>query len=141
MFTVSANILVALFLAVNAFTDLKSKTIQPALSAAMLAAGLAITSLLPALSVSKCFWGILPGSILFLVSFILPDEIGRGDGCVLAACGAWLGIRAVMRLTFLGLALAAGVSVYLLLIKKAGKKTQLPFMPFLFAGQLLRLWI
>ena len=141
MFTVSANVLVTLFLAVNAMTDLKSGTILPVLSAAAAGSGLIVSFLLPAVSFTRSLWGMLPGIILFLISFVLPEEIGRGDGCVLAACGTWLGIRAVMRLLFLSFALAGGVCVYLLLVKKAGKKTRIPFVPFILAGQILRLWL
>ena len=60
--------------------------------------------------------------------------IGRGDGYLLCVAGVYLGIAGTLSLLSGALFLCAIWSLLLLAIKKAGKKTEIPFVPFLLAA-------
>ena len=81
--------------------------------------------------------GLLPGGIGLLLSAITGGKIGAGDGFVLAALGLGLGFYRTMFLWVMALCLAAVCAICLLALKKAGRKTELPFVPFLFLGYVI----
>lgn len=87
--------------------------------------------------IAKLFVGLLPGGISLFCSYITRGQIGMGDGFVLAALGLGLGFRNVMVLWGVALCMAAVFAIFLLVFKRAGKKTELPFVPCLFLGYVL----
>ena len=75
--------------------------------------------------------------VLFLIS---PGGIGPGDVKLAAALGtalAWFGWPALFGGALAGFALGAGYGVALLVAGHAGRKTQIPFGPFMIAGAFL----
>ena len=83
--------------------------------------------------------GLVPGAMLLLTSFCTKESIGYGDGMVLCVLGIFLGIRRSLAVFGMALVFAALSAIILLALKKAGRKTELPFLPCLFAGYLLSL--
>lgn len=83
--------------------------------------------------------GLIPGSSLFLVAVVTKESIGKGDGLVLCALGLFCGIKPAMAVLGMAFLLCALLAMVLLACKKAGKKTELPFLPCLCAGYLLYL--
>ena len=77
---------------------------------------------------------LLPGAVLTLLSLLTRQGIGLGDGLLLLFMGPCMGLTG----TVLGLmtALFAGsiFSGILLAIKKATRKTRIPFVPFVALG-------
>lgn len=78
--------------------------------------------------------GVCIGIFLVVCSFITKGQIGTGDGIICCFTGLCLGFFENMGMVFIGLCLSALVSVFLLISKKAGRKTEIPLVPFLFAG-------
>ena len=77
---------------------------------------------------------LLPGALLLGVSLASRGRVGAGDALavlVMALFADW--IRVLVSL-FLGLAFSAGWAGYLLAVKKKGRRTAFPFLPFLAAG-------
>ena len=75
--------------------------------------------------------------VLFLIS---PSGMGPGDVKLAASLGtalAWLGWGALAEGALAGFLLGAGYGVTLLMHGRAGRKTQLPFGPFMIAGTFL----
>jgi len=90
------------------------------------------------------FLGALAGMGLALAFFLLqavlyPAGMGWGDVKLAGLLGlylGWLGLTALAAGLFLGYLLAAATGLALIAVGRAGRKTQLPFGPFLLAGAL-----
>lgn len=123
------------------FEDLKHQSVS--LHMALAAAALGILSHFMWPQSSHLLWlsGILPGILLLFTAWITHQEIGYGDGLVLAVTGLCLGFSASVFILMAGLLFLAPVSLFYLVCKKAGRKKTLPFIPFLTAGYLLWLAI
>ena len=80
----------------------------------------------------------------FLLAFIYPAGMGFGDVKLAGVLGlylGWLGWGPVIVGGFLGFLLGAVVGIGILLARKGGRKTAIPFGPFMLAGTLLAvLW-
>lgn len=81
--------------------------------------------------------GLVPGAGLLLVAICTKESIGVGDGMVLCALGLFCGLRKTMAILGMALVFCAVLAMILLVLKRAGRKTELPFLPCLFAGYLL----
>lgn len=75
--------------------------------------------------------GVLPGAGMFLVAW-LTKKMGYADGIVLLQLGIALGYRQCLILLVFSMLLTAMISVGLLAFRKAGRETQIPYLPFLF---------
>lgn len=78
--------------------------------------------------------GLLPGAFFLVLAAVTREQIGYGDGLVLLMLGLILGLKRAIAVSLLALLGTFAVSVMMLLLRKAGKKTRLPFVPFLCAG-------
>lgn len=78
--------------------------------------------------------GSIPGLICILISLSSKQKMGMGDALIITSVGFWLGFGEVMVLWFGSLVLAAAFGIVLMLIGKAGRKTALPFVPFILAA-------
>ena len=85
--------------------------------------------------------GIFIGVIIYVLSKLTKGKIGEGDGWILMITGIFLGFRNNIMLLLLSLWVAAAVSIFLLLLKKAKRKTELPFVFFMIPGYVLLLII
>jgi leader peptidase (prepilin peptidase)/N-methyltransferase len=77
--------------------------------------------------------------VLLVLAVAVPRGMGFGDvklGGVLGMALAWLGWGEVVVGFFLGFAYGALVAVALIALRKAGRKSTVPFGPFLVAGAL-----
>lgn len=81
--------------------------------------------------------GVLPGAFLVLLAYATRESIGIGDGLVTCAMGIFCGIRQTVAVLGMALLLSAVLAMVLLVLKRAGRKTELPFLPCLCSGYLL----
>lgn len=81
--------------------------------------------------------GLLPGGIALFVSYATGGKLGSGDGLVLLAVGLGFGLSQTVFIWGIALCLAAVAAVVLLALKKAGRKSELPFVPCIFWGYVL----
>lgn len=80
----------------------------------------------------------------FIVTFIYPAGMGFGDVKLAGVLGlylGWLGWGTLIVGAFLGFVLGAVVGVGLMLLGDAGRKTKIPFGPFMLAGAFLAIWV
>lgn len=81
-------------------------------------------------------WGslllsLIPGGVLLLLVFAAPGGIGAGDGLVLLGIGLFLPWQQTLALLAGALALVSVWGIALMLRHRGGRKTVLPFIPFL----------
>ncbi len=78
---------------------------------------------------------------VFLAIFMaVPRGIGFGDVRLVAVCGlmlGWLGLRVVPLGLLLGFVLASVPALALVALRKANRKSQIPFGPYLAAGAIV----
>ena len=74
------------------------------------------------------------GAIFLLASVITGGALGMGDGWVMLALGCMTGTTVYLRTLGSGLFLSAVVSALLLTVFHRSRKTEIPFIPFLFLG-------
>jgi len=76
----------------------------------------------------------------FLLVFIYPAGMGFGDVKLAGVLGiylGWLGWAEVITGGFLGFLFGGVVGVGLMMLRRAGRKSQIPFGPFMLAGALV----
>lgn len=78
--------------------------------------------------------GMAVGSLLLLFGYFSKEAIGIGDGIVISVCGAAFGIYETVALCFFSALYAAVFSFALLMLRKVGRKSRIPFLPFLLLG-------
>lgn len=98
-------------------------------AAVLLAAGSAGDAMLP----SRLGGGALGVLLLFFCRFS-KEAMGMADGILILVCGVAFGLYETAALCFFA-ALYAGIfSAVLLITHKAGRKSRIPFLPFLLLG-------
>lgn len=127
-------LLTALLLIIESTSDIKRKEINLKLLAVFFVAGIVLF-----LMSSKHNWllfvgGIAEGAALLLVSYATREGIGLGDGFLLICTGALLGAKNNLIMFFVACFLCSIWSAILIFFKKAGRKTRIPFVPFLIPG-------
>jgi len=74
---------------------------------------------------------LIPGGVLLLLAFAAPEGLGTGDGLVLLGIGLFLPWQQTLALLAGALALSSAWGILLMLRHRGGRKTTLPFVPFL----------
>ena len=137
--SILSKIVLLAFLAIAALTDCKSKKISIVFVACGFAVGLTMQILIGELKFYELLGGCALGAIMLLISKLTNQAIGYGDGLMLIATGAFLGIFENVMLLLIALLIAAVISIVLLVIKKKKKNFMLPFLPFLLSSYVLML--
>lgn len=78
--------------------------------------------------------GAAVGVILLLFSFFSKEAIGVADGVIIFVCGVAFGLYETVALCFFAAVYAGCFSGVLLVTKKVGRKSRIPFFPFLLLG-------
>jgi leader peptidase (prepilin peptidase)/N-methyltransferase len=84
------------------------------------------------------------GGFYFVVWFAYPAGMGFGDVKLAPTLGAylgWLGYGVLAVGAFLGFLLGAVVGVAVIALAKGGRKTKIPFGPFMIAGTLIAVFV
>ena len=75
--------------------------------------------------------------VMLLLSFLSRHGIGYGDVKLFSWLGYCLGLSMTYNILFYSALFAAAAGVWLMLVKKADKRTQMPFGPFIWCGSYL----
>lgn len=115
--------------------------------AAVLAAGGAAGIVFAGLQIYQGKWewhevllALLPGAVLWAFSMATEGKLGRGDGDMVLVLGLFMGWELCLGVLCAACLLAAVFSGIGLAVKKFGKKSRIPFAPFLLAAAVL-VWI
>ncbi len=121
-----------LFMIPALITDIRKKKINVPLCIGGILAGIALSVAFGDIRVSLT--GLIPGVCLTAIAFLSKEAIGAGDGLILMMIGSILGFWKSVAVLFTALLIAMVIALILLAVKKAGRKTSFPFVPFLLAG-------
>lgn len=122
-----------------AVVDIKEKRI-PVVPVALAGSLLAWYQLWQGTGIWELLAGILPGLLLLFLSVCTRGGIGAGDGWVLCVLGIAAGVQKTVTVLGTALVLEAVIAAFLLAVKKAGRKTELPFLPCVLTGYLVVLF-
>lgn len=81
--------------------------------------------------------GFLIGICVIGISVISGEQIGKGDGMVIAALGILCGVRNTLGIVCFASLFMLVPALVLIVSRKGNKKTKLPFLPALFLGYLV----
>lgn len=90
-------------------------------------------------------WDVLSGAAVGAcavgLSVLSHERIGRGDGLIIGAIGMALGMRRCLMVVSVSLFMMCITAAIVLMLKKGDRDTKLPFVPAIFAGYALCMWI
>ena len=127
------EIVTMLFLGYSAWTDWRKHEISLILTGVYASAGL-IYSFMSGREIQDILIPVLIGAVFLAASVITRGALGMGDGWILLALGCMPGTMAYLRTLGIGLFLSAVISAILLTVFHRNRKTEIPFIPFLFLG-------
>ena len=129
------EVLTVLFLVVTGWKDWKKKEISLLLTGGFGILGIGF-SIYAGRSLQDWMIPTGVGLIILAVSILTGGEIGMGDGWIFLALGTMLTTERYLKMTCIGMLVAAGYAGILLVICKKGRKTEIPLVPFLLLGYL-----
>jgi len=119
-----------------AVCDMKTKTVSAA-ALGVFAISVLVYRLCTGTGIAELAAGLVPGALVLLLAFATKESIGMGDGLMLCVLGMFCGWRRCLAAFGMALVLSAILSIVLLVFKRVGRKTEVPFLPSLFGGFLL----
>lgn len=124
---------------VLSISDIRTKTI-PGWAAPAFGIAMGILHLiLSDLTFPSFLAGLIPGAVLVILSLVFRSSLGTGDGLVVLACGAALGLEREFAALCAALIFCAVFCIVLLILKRAQRSDCLPFLPFLAAAHTVML--
>lgn len=130
---------ILLMLSYAAAEDLKKRSIPvlPVISAAAILLCLRFLYYHQSFVPGAFLAGLIPGAVFLLVSIVSRGAAGSGDALILLLLGMITGFWDTGMICFLALVLTGLSGLALMAAGKAGRKSQLPFVPFLLISYVL----
>lgn len=125
------------FLMTNMVTDLINRRIYVGINFFFAVSALLLFVTREQPSLFSLLGGILTGAYLYLFSLMSKGAVGAGDAIVVTISGIFLGGGKNAAVLMGGLLLTGLCGGILMLCKKAGRKSELPFAPFFALSYLL----
>ena len=122
-------------LTVVALMDIDTLEIYDRFPALLFVCGIAAHILIPSLGIKSRLIGCVIVSVpMLLLALIVPGGFGGGDIKLMFGAGFFLGTKLTVVAAFIGILLGGGFGALLLAQKKANRKSQFAFGPFLCIG-------
>lgn len=140
---VALGLVLVTFMVPLAVIDLDVRRLPNALTAPAAVLAIAILAVLdPSRLPSHLIAAVAAAAPFLLIAFVKPKGMGMGDGKLIGVLGLFLG-SAVVPAIFIGLILGTvvGVAIIARTGMSQGRKTQVPFGPFLIAGGLIAFFV
>ena len=123
------------------FIDIDYKIIPNVITIPAIPIGLVLSYFFLPHSIINALIGMLGGGgLLLLMAVIYPGGMGGGDIKMVAMLGAFLGWQKIFLTIFLGSLIGSVVGIAMIISKKGGRKTKIPFGPYLAAGAILSIF-
>ncbi len=133
----------AFVLGANAATDLESGyvfdllSLYPGLLALPLLSALGWYQVAPLNPLDPALGGVALGGSMWAIRLLYPSGVGEGDAKVAFTMGVFLGLKLGLLALYLSFLFGGALGLALLLLGRAGRKTPLPFVPFMAFGYLV----
>lgn len=135
------NIMVGILLLVMSIQDIKACSVSNRYIAILAVVCVVGGSFGAGLSWMDLLGGCSIGLGLVGVSILTKEQIGVGDGLVIAALGLLLGTIRTLTILSIASIIMACVSIFFIIIKKGTKKMKLPFLPAISIGYVVCTWL
>jgi len=123
------------FFALIAVIDFKYRLVLNVLTYPALVALLVFNLLaLPEQRTAILLGGGMAFAIFFLTAWLRPGELGGGDVKLATVIGVTFGFPQMLLALLVGAGIGAGVAVMMMMTRQAGRKTRIPYAPFLCLG-------
>lgn len=127
------QVLILAFLGINSWKDIRKREVS------LLTIGIfAVMGMIHAFWNGTICWEWLGavglGTMLLALSVVSKGAVAMGDGLVLAALGTVLTFGELLGAFMLGLLCCSVWGIILLMLPRTGRKTEIPFVPFLLLG-------
>lgn len=86
-------------------------------------------------SAAEWILAAMPGMVLLMLAWVTRENIGYGDGVSVLLLGGITGLRNCIAALCLSMLLLSLAGIVLLVLKRADRKTRIPYLPFLFAAE------
>ena len=134
--------IVLIFLFLGALWDIKKKTVPKVF---LLIWGIVsviyfVFEIINGQNVLGLLLGVIPGIITLVLSIVTKEKIGLGDGLILICVGCLQTIKDVLCMIIFSFIFLTVVLIFLLAIRRIGRSSRIPFVPFLFLGQLITMY-
>ena len=129
-----ANVLSGACLLTCTVTDIRKRVIYPILLLPFFIAGIMWQFMSRSRGVMDIAGGVFTGIVLLITSHLTKGKIGAGDGLIFIVTGVLLGTLENIRLLTMASVLSAVCSIVLLITRRCGRDTELPFAPFILAA-------
>lgn len=120
-------------------TDLKCRKVYKAVAAGYLLLAL-LGHFIGKTAVAEIAAGLLPGSVCVLLSWLSRQGLGYGDSILIAICGVSVGFWSCVAIIFTAFFFSGLWAVGLLVFRRAERKKEIPFVPFLLIAVILQ-WV
>ena len=133
------KIIVLLFLVIGAVWDLKKKSVPKKYLCIWSAFVMffLISDFIGRRNITDMLLSMIPGLVCVFLAFITREQLGYGDGWVIMLLGLFLDFKYVLKIIFVAFCILTVVIVFLFIFRKVGRRTTLPFLPFLLMGYLV----
>ena len=130
----------ALILLIQSVWDIKSKRLPIWITGVGALVGILLWFLRGSYELSQ-FVAMIPGILCIVFAKVSKEAIGYGDGLLLSMMGIYLEFSVMLGVCLWAFILAGFLALFLLVMKKKKGKQEIPFVPFLFIGFLLEVFL
>lgn len=127
------QICILTFLGINSWKDIRAREVSLLTIGIFGIAGMVRACFLGTVSMDLV-WTACMGTAVIVLSIISKGAVGMGDGFLLLALGTVISFAELLSAFLLGLFLCGFWGILVLLLSGKGKKTEMPFVPFLMLG-------
>lgn len=98
--------------------------------------GVTIGRLMYEINAENIIFSLIPGGVLFFISLLSKEAIGKGDVYLVGLLGLMTGFERISVILFISMVACAAFGSICILAKRKGKKDTLPYVPFLLGAYL-----
>lgn len=91
--------------------------------------------------INSIIGGIGAFLIFFIGAILSKGGIGMGDVKLMTCIGFYTSIYEVLNISFISLLVSVLIGLFLIFFKKADKKTEIPFVPFVLVGVIIEAFL
>lgn len=130
-------IVVGIGLLICTITDIRSKKIYLGVVIPVSIICIVLDIITGKLNIFELISLIITGVLFITISIISGGQLGLGDVCIYIMTGIGIGSINNIYLIFISFMIAALGAAYLMLVKKKGRKYQMPLTPYVMAGYII----